>query len=257
MARNYSLVNPHLPGRPFFWEGGPVGVMLVHGYTATPAEVYLLGQHLQARGYTVAGPLLPGHGTTPQDANRARWQDWVKAVEASYRQLVAHCDTVFLGGESMGALLALYLAAEHPQAAGILVYAPALVSLPLYGPYLVPLLAPFVHFLPKPRHPPSPADDRWQGYPVHPLHATGQMYRLQRQVCRRLPLIRQPILIMQGRLDEDVHPSVPDRIYQAVKSTVKEVHWLKDSHHCLLLDAEWEQAARLTVEFIQRVVGTA
>jgi len=257
MASNYTLVNPHLPGRPFYWEGGPVGVMLVHGYTATPAEVYLLGQHLQARGYTVAGPLLPGHGTTPQDANRARWQDWVRAVDASYRQLVTHCDTVFLGGESMGALLSLYLAAEHPQAAGVLVYAPALVSFPLYGPYVLPLLAPFVPFLPKHHHPPNPTDDRWQGYPVHPLHATGQMYRLQRQVRRRLPLIRQPILIAQGRLDEAVHSSVPDRIYRAVKSTVKEVHWLENSHHCLLLDVEWEQAARLTVEFIQRVVGTA
>ena len=256
MARNIPQVNPHLPGEPFFWEGGPVGVLLVHGFTATPAEVRLLGQYLHTRGFTVAGPLLPGHGTTPQDANRTPWQDWVKAVEASYRQLVAHCETVFLGGESTGGLLALYLAAEHPQAAGILAYAPALITAPAYGPYLLPLLSSFIPFLSKSSHPPTLADERWQGYPVYPLRAVGQLYRLQRGVGRRLPLIRQPLLLVQGRLDDTVHPSVPDKVYRAVKSTLKEVHWMANSHHCVLLDGEWEQAAQITLDFIQRVVGT-
>jgi carboxylesterase len=257
MPRTFPQVNPHLPGDPFFWQGGPVGVLLVHGFTATPSEVHPLGQYLHARGFTVAGPLLPGHGTTPQDANRTRWQAWVEAVEASYRQLVARCDTVFLGGESMGGLLALYLAAEHPQAAGILTYAPALITTPAFGPYLVPLLAAFIPYMSKPSGPPSPSDDRWQGYPVNPLRAVGQLYSLQRAARRRLPLIRQPLLIVQGRLDGVVHPSVPDRVYGAVKSTLKEVHWMPQSHHCVLLDGEWEQAAQLTLDFIQRVVGTA
>ncbi len=257
MARTIPQVNPQLPGEPFFWEGGPVGVLLVHGFTATPAEVRLLGEFLHARGFTVAGPLLPGHGTTPQDLNRARWQDWVKAAESSYRQLVARCETVFLGGESMGGLLALYLAAEHPQAVGILVYAPALITGPAFVPYLLPLLAPFVPFLTKPSRPPTPADKRWQGYPVNPLKAVGQFFHLQRLVRRRLPLLRQPVLIVQGRLDEVVHPSVPDQVYSTVKSTLKEVHWMENSHHCVLLDGEWEQAAQATLDFIQRVVGTA
>jgi carboxylesterase len=256
MARKFTLVNPHLSGDPFLWEGGPVGVLLVHGFTATPAEVHLLGQYLHARGFTVAGPLLPGHGTTPQDANRTPWQEWVKAVEASYRQLVAHCDTVFLGGESTGGLLVLYLATEHPQASGILAYAPALITAPAYGPYLVPLLAPFIPYASKPSGTPSASDERWQGYPVNPVRAVWQLYRLQRAVRRRLPLIRQPLLIVQGRLDSVVHPSVPDRIYQSVKSTLKEVHWMANSHHCVLLDDEWEQVAQLTLDFIQRVVGT-
>jgi carboxylesterase len=255
MPRTFPQVNPHLPGKPFFWEGGPVGVLLVHGFTATPAEVHPLGQYLHARGYTVAGPLLPGHGTTPQDANRMRWLDWARAVETAYRQLVAHCDTVFLGGESMGGVLVLNLASEHPQAAGILAYAPALVTRPSYGPLVLPLLAPFVPYLAKPGSRRSLSDERWQGYPVYPSRALVQLYRLQRLVRGRLPLIRQPILIVQGRLDEAVHPGVPDRIYRSVKSTVKEVHWMANSHHCVLLDGEWEEAARLTQDFIQRVVG--
>ena len=79
---------------------------------------------LHQQGYTVAGPLLPGHHTRPEDANRYRWRDWVCAVEESYQQLTAHCQRVVIGGESMGALLALYLASEHPEAAATLAYAP-------------------------------------------------------------------------------------------------------------------------------------
>jgi carboxylesterase len=112
-----------------------------------------------------------------------------------------------------------------------------------------------VRYLPKPIRLSSPADARWQGYPVNPTLAVGQLFRLQRVVRRRLPLIRQPILVVQGRLDEAVYSSVPDRIYRAVKSTVKEVHWMANSHHCVLLDGEWEAAARLAQDFIQRVVG--
>ncbi len=47
------LRNPHLEGEPFFWEGpgsGPAGVLLVHGYTATPAEVRPLAQALWRAG---------------------------------------------------------------------------------------------------------------------------------------------------------------------------------------------------------------
>ena len=137
----------------------------------------------------------------------------------------------------------------------MLAYAPALSTRPAIGPLALPWLAPFVQVLPKPARAPTLVDERWQGYPVFPLRALGELFRLQRAVRRRLPLIRQPVLIVQGRLDEVVYPDVPDRIYRLVKSTVKQVHWMAQSHHCVLLDVEWEQAARLTLEFIQQAVG--
>lgn len=123
-----ELKNAHLEGDAFYWEGGPVGVLLSHGFTATSAEVRLLARHLHARGFSVAGPLLPGHATSIEDLNRCRWQDWVRGVEQTYQQLVTRCQKVVVGGESLGSLLALYLASEHPQAAAVLAYAPALHS---------------------------------------------------------------------------------------------------------------------------------
>lgn len=251
MTRPPTLRNPHLEGSPFFWEAGSTGVLLCHGFTATTAEVRLLARTLYEHGYTVAAPLLPGHGTTPQDCNRFSWQDWYASVEHTYQQLASRCQRVVIGGESTGALLVLYLASKYPPASGILCYAPALRL--MLGPAancLLSVLAPFVISVPKP---PSADDNPWQGYAVQPLKGALQLRHLQKAIQPLLPQIHQPILILQGRLDPTVHPQSPQIIYDQVSSSVKELHWLENSTHCVILDKEHELAASLTLDFLQRV----
>jgi carboxylesterase len=253
MTQTSTFRNPHLEGAPFYWDGGPVGVLLCHGFTATTAEVRLLAQALHGQGYTVAAPLLPGHCTTPDDCNQYTWQDWYACVEQTYQQLSTRCQTVVIGGESTGALLILRLAAFHPQVAAILCYAPALRL--LLSPakiFLLSLCAPFVTSIPKA---PSTDDNPWQGYGVDPLQAAQQLLRLQKVILPMLPQIRQPILILQGRLDPTVHPESPQVIYNQVSSSIKELHWLEHSTHCVILDKERDLAANLTIDFLNRVLA--
>lgn len=243
--------NPDLEGKPFFWEAGPIGVLLCHGFTATTAEVRPLATRLQEEGYTVAAPLLPGHFSHPEDLNAVRWQDWVSAVEYTYSRLREACTQVFVGGESTGGILALYLAAEHPEAAGVLAYAPALrLNLSFWDTALVYLLAPFKSYAVK-----DAKEDNlpWQGYMVNPLKGVIQLIRLQREVRRRLPRVRQPVLIVQGRQDPTVHASVPETIASLVSSSVKETHWMEHSGHIVILDRQWQEVAEITLRFLQRV----
>ena len=245
--------NPHLEGEPFFWHGGPDGILLIHGYTATTAEVRPLARYLCEYGYTVAGPLLPGHGTTPEDANRYTWLDWVRAIETAYREIAARCQRVIVGGESTGAILSLYLASEHPELKAMLCYAPALrltLSPPMAA--LLRLIAPFKPYLPKGQ---LSNAELWQGYPVNPLKGAVQLLNLQRVVRRRLPAIQQPLLLMQGRLDNTVAAQAPQEIYDGVRTVVKELHWLEQSVHTLLLGVEQQQAFELTLRFIKQTFG--
>ena len=69
---------------------------------------------LAARGYAVEVPRLPGHGTTWQEMNRTRWEDWYAEVDRAFGQLRA-VDAVVVGGLSMGAGLSLRLAADRPE----------------------------------------------------------------------------------------------------------------------------------------------
>lgn len=251
------LRNPHLEGDPFFWEGGPDGVLLIHGFTATTAEVQPLARYLYGQGYTVAGPLLPGHKTRPADINRYGWRDWVQTAEMGYREIAARCRRVVIGGESTGGLLALHLAQQHPETAAILTYAPALrLTMRARDVAQLYLLSPFLESVPKRPGPPTAADELWQGYPVNPLKGVISLLRLQRQVRPHLATITQPILIVQGRLDGTVHSDVPQTIYDGVRSTVKELHWMDHSSHCVVLDQERETIFKLTAEFLTRVLKT-
>lgn len=252
MTHTSTLRNPHLEGGSFYWEGGPTGVLLCHGFTATTAEVRLLARSLQGRGYTIAGPLLPGHGTTPEDCNRFTWQDWYSSVEQAYLQLASHCQRVIVGGESTGALLVLRLAAMQPEVVAILCYAPVLkLKISPVKAFLLSLCVSFLTSIPKP---PSTDDNPWQGYSVNPLKAAAQLLRLQKVIYPLLPEIQQPILIIQGRLDPTVHPQAPQVVYEKVSSSIKELHWLEHSTHCVILDKEHDLAASMTIDFLRRML---
>lgn len=255
MLESPLIQNPQLEGGSFYWEGGPVGVLLCHGFTATTTEVRLVGRFLHERGYTVAGPLLPGHGTTPQEMNRCRWEDWFAALESAYRELAARCERVFVGGESMGGALALYLASRHPEIAGLLAYAPALgVASSRRDKAFVRLSSVWLSYRHKTPGLPSSSDAYWQGYVVHPLRAVGQLLRLQRALRARLPLVRQPLLVVQGRLDRTVDLEAVERFYRCSPAAPKEFYWMGGSGHCVVLEHEWPLVAHITQRFIERVL---
>jgi carboxylesterase len=153
----------------------------------------------------------------------------------------------------MGALLVLYLATQYPQVSGILCYAPALRLMLGHGSnFLLSILAPFVTSISKA---PQTDDNPWQGYGVEPLKGARQLMHLQKVILPLLPQIQQPILIMQGRLDPTVHPQSPQIIFDQVNSSIKELHWLEHSTHCVILDKERDLAANLTLDFLKRAVA--
>jgi carboxylesterase len=249
---NPALHNPHLEGGPFFWEAGPVGVLLLHGYTATTAEMRLLAKRLHEKGYTVAAPLLAGHGTQPADLNRVTWRNWVESAETMYAKLAARCEKVFVGGESMGGALALYLASEHPEAAGVLLYAPA-IKLTLSTLDKIKLYAGSL-FLSEVGRASLDVSDKWQGYPGLPLKGALQLLKLQDVVSPRLPQVRQPVLVFQGRKDMTVHPTAGELILQGVHSTIKEHHWMERSSHAITLDCELDAVTELTLRFMDEIL---
>src|SRR5947207_15572 len=107
------MMNTDLDLNPFQFNRGqhPVGVLLIHGFTGSPPEVRPLGEYLAQQGLVVHGVRLPGHGTRPEDLLAVTWQDWAAHVREALDALHAECETVFVGGLSMGGLLTLYLGA--------------------------------------------------------------------------------------------------------------------------------------------------
>ncbi|WP_367616508.1 alpha/beta hydrolase [Corallococcus exercitus] len=108
---------------PFALGRGPDACLLLHGFTGSPWEVRPLGEALAARGMRVVAPRLPGHGTTPEAMLDVDYRDWQACADDALASLSGY-RRVFVAGLSMGALLALRLAAHQPEA----VHALALVA---------------------------------------------------------------------------------------------------------------------------------
>ena len=251
---NKHLHNPHLDGDAFFWEGGSVGILLSHGFTATTAEIRLVAEKFHAQGYTVAAPLLPGHGTTPDELNQVKWRDWVESGEESLQKLFGSCEQVWVAGASMGGLLALYLASTNPQISGDLLYVPAIRTMMSKIDILKLYLgAPFVKELARDS---LDGSDLWQGYPRLPLKGIIRFLRFQSATVKQLSDIHQPVLIFQGRKDVTVAPEAGEVIMDGVSSKVKEHHWMEKSSHSILLDEEYEEVAEMSMAFIERFSET-
>jgi len=246
--------NPHLEGDSFLLPGNDTCILLIHGYTATTAEIRLLANALHDYGYTVAGTLLPGHGTFPEDANRYTWKDWTESVERAYAELKPKCTNIIVGGESTGGLLALYLAAKHPEIKAIITYAPALkLSLSLAARIFLIVASYFVPYIKKKK---KKDDLLWQGYIVYPLKGVRQLMHLENHVRQSLTNIHQPLLIVQGKLDKTVHPDTPEMIAKSVSSDVVEVHWMEKSAHCVVLDKEHDKVAEITQSFLKQILNS-
>ncbi len=250
------IENPQLDGSTFSLNGsGDTGILLFHGFTSTTVEVRPLAEFLHQAGYSVTAPLLPGHGTRPEDALRVRKADWLSAADQAYQSLKTRARKVVVGGESMGALLALHLASAYPDISGIVTYAPAIQ---VSGQWRAVLLAPFVKIRPKyylhEESSTTPPDTLpWQGYNVLPIPAVAQFYWLQQQVRQELKSVRQPALIFQGKLDGTINPDGAKTVLDRLGSQDKKLIWLENSGHTLLLGEQHHQVYQDTLAFIQRV----
>ena len=219
---------------PFFQRGGPVGALLIHGFTGTPREVRPVGDALAADGHTVLGVRLAHHATQPEDMFRSHWRDWYAAVLDGYWLLRAQCAEVFAIGLSMGGALALYLAANLPVAGVVAMATPSLPFVAAldwrarYARWLSYAL-PFSR-----KGPPSPTGDPAHlAYPQYPVRAIPQLRAVLTAAAEALPQITAPALVIHSHGDEGVPDANAEYIVAHLGSAQKELVWLERSGHIL------------------------
>ena len=239
---------------PFLLVGGQAGVLLIHGFTASPTQLRLVGNDLHQRGLTVSAPLLPGHGTTVADLSKQRWQDWVGHVDNAFIDLKVRCSTVFVAGISLGSLLALYLAAQHADLKGMILYSP-LVKMP--GGIAIHLVPVLKYLLREIRKPPDfstdpHALDRLWDYSSVSLFAVHELARLRAGVQPLLPRITIPTLIIYSTLDKLIAANSAQYAYDHIGATDKALITLNYSGHDVTLDSESREVAEKTWQFIRK-----
>ena len=253
-------VQPH--AEPFHFAGNPdtpqgkIGVLLSHGFTGSPASMVPWGKYLAERGYTVAVPLLPGHGTKWQDMALTTYDDWYAAVERELKSLAARCDHVFVGGLSMGGGLALRLAETHPDLVTGVILVNAAVASNNKQLYAVPLLKHVVAAMPGIGNDIKKPGVEEHGYDKTPLKPLHSMMRGWKAVRQDLHKVTCPLLVFRSAEDHVVDPSSARIILSQTSSSDARERVLDNSYHVATLDNDAETIFEESAEFIERVVAT-
>ena len=261
-----------------FWlEGGRTGVLLIHGLTGTPNEMRILGLGLNRAGMTVMGVQLAGHCGTAEDLVSTGWRDWYASVEAAAMQLRQRVDHLFVAGLSMGALLALKLAADQGAGIeGVVVLGATFQydgwSIPAYARYLNFLLIVFKRLgLFQDRcfdeHPPyglkderlrarvaasmQSGDSAAAGLASNPWPALAEMLLLSRQVRRQLSQVHTPCLILHSSDDDIAHVRNAELVARRVRGPVR-MELLENSYHLITIDQDRMRVTKACVDFIHQ-----
>jgi carboxylesterase len=243
-----------MPGaEPFSAPGGPHGVLVCHGFTGNPQSMRPLAEAFAAAGFAVELPRWPGHGTTVEEMLDTTWDDWSGAAEAAYTELAGRCDKVVVAGLSMGGTLCAWLAARHPEVAGMVVVNPAVEPpadsfIQAVGS-LVDAGHDVIEGIGSDIAKPGAAESAYKDTPIRPMLA---MFAAINELAPRLGDISCPVLIMTSRQDHVVPPTASDYLAERVSGPVERV-WFDRSYHVATLDYDQDEVETRAVEFARKV----
>jgi carboxylesterase len=241
---------------PLSVDGGPFGVLVSHGFTGSPASMRPWGQALADAGFTVRVPRLPGHGTTWQELNQTRWEDWYAEVDRNLTELRERCDKVGVAGLSMGAALVLRLAEQRPDDVdAIAVVNPSIASTnrQLLALPLLRHVTASARALGNDIKKPGVAEGAYDRTPLQALHSLTLLWR---EVRRDLSDVVAPLLVLRSRVDHVVDPSSAALLMRGVSSSVRREVVLEDSYHVATLDNDAPRIVAESLEFFEGHLGS-
>jgi carboxylesterase len=228
-----------------------VGILLVHGFTGSPASMRPWAEYLNQRGYTVKVPLLPGHGTTPHDLNLVKWQEWPAKVESDLQELLRTCRKVFICGLSMGGGTTINIATRYSKdLAGII-----LVNPMIHVKFVPHQLAWAISRFQKMRD--SVGDDIKRpgiteyGYDALPAVGVYELLKMLHYTRKRLHDVTAPMLLFHSVDDHTLPVTNTEIVMKGVGSRQKQRIELVNSYHVATLDYDQEvifENSRLFIE---------
>ncbi len=237
---------------------GERAVLLLHGFNDTPQSVAYLAQRLNAAGYTVHAPRLPGHGVSlAQMARDQRFEKWRFAVADAHKALTERHARVFICGQSMGGALAVLESVDHPPPALALLAPYIGMRLSMRIKFLAASIAqPFSAYLPNSGGARSIHDDAARAQALGPGLVTSTTLRSLQEVATSaeaaLPRLTVPTLYLQSKDDNRILAADADRHFVAIAARDKEQRWFTGSGHILSVDYEKGAVADAVLEWFDR-----
>lgn len=245
-----------LPGsEPVFKKQSKNGLLMLHGFTASPYEFLDFSKEFEQDGFSISVPLLRGHGKNVEDLKQCQWYHWFEDAKKALFELRKICERVFVIGQSMGGTLALHLAA-HYQVEGLVLLAPGMF-LKQKGSSFLPLISPFKTYFEKKNGPDIKNDitrAKAVSFDKTPLKGIIELKRLFSHVEKDLPDVYAATLLFHSQDDHVIDYRSSEYIYKHISSKNKRILTLKNSYHVLTLDNEKNIIKKEIKMFIARLL---
>ncbi len=234
-----------------------IGIILVHGYTGSPASVRPWAEYLHNHGYSVRTPLLPGHGTEASDLNLVKWQEWPQKIEKELAEMSKSCESIFMADLSMGGGTTLYIAQKHgDKLTGII-----LVNPMIHVAFVTPTIAYALSRFQKMRK--SVGDDIKRpnvtefGYDALPTRGLHQLIKFLKITRANLAKVSVPLQLFHSVDDHTLPVSNTEIVMAGVSSTNKSRIDLVNSYHVATLDYDAELIFQNSKTFIETLTKEA
>ncbi|HEY1074128.1 MAG TPA: alpha/beta fold hydrolase [Patescibacteria group bacterium] len=218
------------------------GVLLLHGFSSTPGVFSKLTRLLEKQGLSYYAPLLPGHGTTPDDLALYDTEDWIKSADEAYKHLKKYCNNVIILGVSMGGNLACILANKRKVDGLILAGTPRWLQ---RGTWIVFYMF-VLRFLGIKYYHASFKKELKDGLLIGgPAASYGSLqlksisdalHLIQDETPFYLKNIKSPTLIIQSDNDGLVNSKSGNYFFQNIPAIDKQLVWISQPHHSLHKD---------------------
>lgn len=270
-----TVLGPH----GFLERRGKVGILLIHGLTGTPNELKHFAKQLAKKNFSVACPQLAGHCSSIAALKATHWRDWYNSVLLAFERMRSEYDEVYVGGLSIGALLALMVAAEKRELVAGLVLLSATFFYDGWNVsrfkhrILMPIAlnTPLKHFMAWEE--PSPygikcsrtraivataltkksahTSDKLGHFKI-PALVILESNRLIKAARQALKNVVTPTLIVHSTEDDIASIKNAHYVKERISSTHVETYFIHDTYHVVTLDKRKDDIARRVAEFCQQ-----
>ncbi|MDO9067101.1 MAG: alpha/beta fold hydrolase [Deltaproteobacteria bacterium] len=248
-------------GAPFLLKGTSrrLGIVLLHGFLATPREMLELATYLHGKGYWVYCVRLRGHGTASEDLATRSGIDWIESVDMGYAMMSAACTRVVVGGFSFGGGLALDCATRIKSFAGVFAVSPPFKLLHIASRFtsVVKTWNRFMDTV----HLHDAAMEYVKHVPERPLinydqipvSALTEMEQFMKGVESRLTDITMPTLIVQAQNDPVVSSEETELMFNRIGSGQKTYLPFDSNRHGILAGENSENVHAEISSFIDKL----
>jgi carboxylesterase len=234
-------------------------LLLLHGSGDSPQTLRYLAGRLNAAGYTIYAPLLPGHGRSPRAFAGVTAAAYAAAAHAALDTLRARHGWIGVVGLSMGGALAAQLAAAAADVRVLVLLAPYLTApppvewatrtAPLWG-----LVQPYVGARGERSVHDPVARAASFAYGIVSPGALTALLETAAQGRAALAHVTVPTLIVNSRADN----RIPEAAAVEATATLRaptERHWVAGCGHVITVDYCKDAVAELVLAFLARHAG--